>query len=144
MDRKEQIYVVREGDTLSEIAADFGLTLAEIRKLNPEIKNPNLIRVGQRIRVSSPESEPDGEYEPFPGTDFFQPSVSSPIIEAMGYRLIEEGCSAYSRDPDYQWSEADQKSYAKWQRKLGYKGKDADGIPGPKSWERLHVPAVYE
>ncbi|EFL36162.1 N-acetylmuramoyl-L-alanine amidase [Streptomyces viridochromogenes DSM 40736] len=62
----------------------------------------------------------------------------------MGYRLIEEDCSEYPSDPDQRWSPADQKSYAKWQRKLGYRGADADGIPGPTSWNKLHVPAVYE
>lgn len=139
-----EFYVVREGDTLSAIATRFHVTLAQIRKWNPQITNPNLIHPGQRVRVAPPSDEPDGEYEPFPGKDFFQSSVSSPIIEAMGYRLIEEGCSAYSGGPDYQWSEADQKSYAKWQRKLGFSGADADGTPGRQSWDRLHVPAIYE
>lgn len=139
-----EFYVVREGDTLSAIATRFHVTLAQIRKWNPQITNPNLIHPGQRVRVAAPTDEPDGEYEPFPGKDFFQSSVSSPIIEAMGYRLIEEGCSAYSGGPDYQWSEADQKSYAKWQRKLGFSGADADGTPGRQSWDRLHVPAIYE
>lgn len=38
-------------------------------------------------------------------------------IEAMGHRLIEEGCSAYpGYRPDYQWSDADQASYPKWQQ----------------------------
>jgi hypothetical protein len=50
----------------------------------------------------------------------------------------------YSGGPDSTWSKADQQSYAKWQRKLGYGGADADGIPGPTSWNKLHVPAVYE
>ncbi|MFF3380571.1 peptidoglycan-binding protein [Streptomyces sp. NPDC002680] len=139
-----EFYVVREGDTLSAIADRFHVTLAQIREWNPQITNPNLIHPGQRVRVAQPTEEPDGEYEPFPGKDFFQSSVSSPIIEAMGYRLIDEDCSAYSGGPDYQWSEADQKSYAKWQRKLGFSGADADGIPGRQSWDRLHVPAIYE
>ena len=48
--------------------------------------------------------------------------MSSPIIEVMGWRLIEEGCSVYPDGPDFQWSEDDRKSYAKWQRKLGFDG----------------------
>ncbi|CAL9390854.1 peptidoglycan-binding protein [Streptomyces collinus] len=70
--------------------------------------------------------------------------MTSPVIEAMGYRLIEENCSVYSDGPDATWSPADQKSYAKWQRKLGFGGADADGIPGRTSWNKLRVPAVYE
>jgi LysM repeat protein len=139
-----EFYVVREGDTLSAIAARFHVTLAQIKKWNPQIPNLNVIHPGQRIRVAPPGEEPDGEFEPFPGKDFFQPSVSSPIIEAMGHRLIEEGCSAYSDGPDSRWSEADRKSYAKFQRKLGFSGADADGTPGPQSWERLRVPAFHE
>ncbi|MEV7738928.1 peptidoglycan-binding protein [Streptomyces sp. NPDC088921] len=64
-------------------------------------------------------------------------------IEAMGHRLIEEGCSAYPGNrPDYQWSDADQASCPKWQRKVGFSDKDADGIPGRSSRDRLHVSAV--
>lgn len=36
--------------------------------------------------------------------------------------------------------EADRKSYAAWQHKLGFKGKDADGIPGEAGWYKLKVP----
>ncbi|MER6472375.1 peptidoglycan-binding protein [Streptomyces collinus] len=55
----------------------------------------------------------------------------------------EEGCSAYSDDePDFQWSKEDRESYALWQRKLGFGGSDADGMPGPESWRKLHVPAL--
>lgn len=43
-------YVVKPGDTLSEIAADFGTTVAALAKKN-NIKNPNLIRVGQRLKI---------------------------------------------------------------------------------------------
>ncbi len=144
MEKTAEFYVVKRGDTLSKIAAMFRVTLDQILEWNPQITDPDVIFPKQRIRVAPPHSHHDDEYEPFPGTDFFQSSVSSPVIEAMGYRLIEEDCSAYAEGPDSQWSEADRKSYAKWQRKLGFSGRDADGTPGPDSWERLHVPAVYE
>lgn len=42
---------VKKGDTLSEIAEAHHLTLDEIRKLNPQITNPNLISIGDKIRV---------------------------------------------------------------------------------------------
>ncbi|MFI7014602.1 peptidoglycan-binding protein [Streptomyces sp. NPDC050164] len=141
MERAAEFYMVKRGDTLGKIAAMHRVTLDQILEWNPQIENPNIIHLGQRIRVAPPEMH--GEYEPFPGADFFQSSVTSPVIEAMGYRLVEEGCSVYADGPDSQWSEADRKSYANWQRKLGFKGQDADGTPGRKSWERLRVPAVY-
>jgi len=142
MERTTEFYVVKRGDNLTKIASMFHVTLDQILEWNPQIKDPDVIHPGQQIRVRPPDS--GNEYEPFPGADFFQSSVTSPIIEAMGYRLIEEGCSAYAGGPDSQWSEADRKSYSKWQRKLGFEGHDADGTPGRKSWERLRVPAVYE
>ncbi|MFD4320101.1 peptidoglycan-binding protein [Streptomyces sp. NPDC058548] len=76
----------------------------------------------------------------FPGTSFFQAGRSSPLITAMGRRLAAEGCSAYTSGPGPRWTEADRLSYAKWQRKLGFRGSDADGIPGPTSWTALRVP----
>jgi nucleoid-associated protein YgaU len=48
------LYVVRRGDTLSSIAAFFGVSLRAVRDLNEEIENPSIIRVGQRIRVPGP------------------------------------------------------------------------------------------
>lgn len=44
-------YTVAAGDTLWAIAGKNALTLAALLKLNPEIANPNIIRVGQKVRV---------------------------------------------------------------------------------------------
>ncbi|MFD0072046.1 peptidoglycan-binding protein [Streptomyces sp. NPDC127166] len=78
--------------------------------------------------------------QPFPGTSFFRAETSSPVITAMGRRLVAEGCSAYTVGPSPRWGEADRLSYQKWQRKLGFRGSDADGIPGAASWNALKVP----
>ena len=43
-------YVVQSGDTLSEIAARYGTTYEMIAQMN-HIENPNLIYVGQNLRV---------------------------------------------------------------------------------------------
>ncbi|MFJ8110414.1 peptidoglycan-binding protein [Streptomyces sp. NPDC096132] len=81
-------------------------------------------------------------YQPFPGAEWFKKSPRSAIVTAMGKRLVAVGCSAYEDGPGPQWTEADRKSYAKWQRKLGYTGVAADGWPGAKSWAALRVPHV--
>lgn len=44
-------YIVVKGDTLSKIARLNHLTLSQILAMNPQIKNPNLIRIGQKIIV---------------------------------------------------------------------------------------------
>ena len=43
---------VVKGDTLWGIANRYGLTLSQLIELNPQIKNPNLIHVGEAVRVS--------------------------------------------------------------------------------------------
>ncbi|MCL9971088.1 LysM peptidoglycan-binding domain-containing protein [Anoxybacillus kestanbolensis] len=45
-----QTYTVQKGDTLSKIAQKYNTTIASLQKLNG-ISNPNLIRVGQKLRV---------------------------------------------------------------------------------------------
>lgn len=47
---KDIIYTVRPGDTLSGIAAKYGTTVAKLAKDN-NIKNPDLIYGGQKIRI---------------------------------------------------------------------------------------------
>jgi len=79
-------------------------------------------------------------YEPFPGAAFFSPGRRSPVITAMGRRLVAEGCSAYADGPGPHWTNADRESYRRWQRKQGFTGTAADGIPGQKTWDALRVP----
>ena len=45
-------YRVVQGDTLWGIAQRFGLSLETLIALNPQIKNPNLIHVGDEVRVA--------------------------------------------------------------------------------------------
>jgi peptidoglycan DL-endopeptidase LytE len=45
-------YIVKEGDTLSDIAKMFHTTVSSLLALNPEITNPNFIRAGQSIKVA--------------------------------------------------------------------------------------------
>jgi hypothetical protein len=83
------------------------------------------------------------KYEPFPGASFFRDGRRSPIIAAMHDRLVAEGCNRYQSSLNKNvWGSGDKNSYAAWQRKLGYTGSAADGIPGPTSWARLKVPNV--
>ncbi|WP_367572772.1 peptidoglycan-binding protein [Streptomyces globisporus] len=107
-------------------------------------------RIGKRLgseptppAATKPKPKPTApRYEPFPGAAFFKVGRNSAVITAMGKRLVAEGCGRYQVGPGPRWSEADRKSYAAFQRKLGYSGADADGIPGKSSWDRLKVPNV--
>jgi len=44
-------HIVVSGDTLAAIAGKFNTTIPAILELNPSIKDPNVIHVGDRIRV---------------------------------------------------------------------------------------------
>lgn len=49
--KPEKYYIVKPGDNLTKIARHFKTTVPELKKIN-NIKNANLIGVGQRIKIS--------------------------------------------------------------------------------------------
>ena len=53
-----QVYVIKEGDTLSKVARSFGLTLDALLAANEDtIEDPNLIKVGDEIVIPVPTSD---------------------------------------------------------------------------------------
>lgn len=56
-----ELYTVRRSDSLFLIAQRFGLTLSQLTAANPQIRNPNVIYVGQQICI------PDSQIPPIPG-----------------------------------------------------------------------------
>lgn len=44
-------YIVQANDTMSKIARKNGMTLAELKEMNPQVKNINRIKVGQVLKV---------------------------------------------------------------------------------------------
>lgn len=52
-------YIVKSGDTMSGIANHMGVSLAALEHANPQIGNPNNIKVGEHIHwVSKPKPKP--------------------------------------------------------------------------------------
>ena len=49
-----QHYIVEKGDTLWLIAKRFGVSLEELIRANPQIKDPNKIYPGNRINIPLP------------------------------------------------------------------------------------------
>ncbi len=49
---EEKIYIVQEGDTISEIAVKFGLTTEQVYKMNPWL-NSELIHIGDEVVVTA-------------------------------------------------------------------------------------------
>ena len=52
------IYTIKRGDKLLKIAAAHGITLDELMKANPTIKDPNKISEGQQITIPPPAASP--------------------------------------------------------------------------------------
>jgi lipoprotein NlpD len=72
--RPQQLYTVKRGETLAQIALDHGLDYRDLAVWN-NIENPNVIRVGQVLVLSSP-GEPGGG----PGNVVTAPLVTAPSI----------------------------------------------------------------
>jgi len=47
------VYTVADGDVFWKIAKNHGLTIDQLAKLNPQVKNINLIYVGQKLHVKT-------------------------------------------------------------------------------------------
>ena len=55
VEARPQTYTVKRGDTLHQIALDNGLDYRELAAWN-NLENPNVIRVGQVLRLTAPDS----------------------------------------------------------------------------------------
>lgn len=74
----------------------------------------------------------------FPGAQFFGPGRSNKFITELGTMLIKRGGGRfYKVGAGPTWSDADRNATRTFQKAQGWTGADADGLPGPKTWELL-------
>ena len=59
------VYEIKPGDTLSKIAANFGISSQDLLDANQQIQNPNVIKIGQKINI--PGTTPSPPPTPAPG-----------------------------------------------------------------------------
>lgn len=71
-------YVVASGDTMAKIAAKHSMTLDKLLSLNPQVKDKNLIYVGQKIVVTAGASASTGSSA--------AATTGSKVYEGMGYK----------------------------------------------------------
>jgi LysM repeat protein len=65
------VYTVKAGDTLSRIAGKYGLTVEQIVKANPQIKDPNKLALGDQLVIPpaiAPAITDSGTLTPAPST----------------------------------------------------------------------------
>lgn len=76
----------------------------------------------------------------FPGQSLFRPGRSSGHVQRLGAQLVEKGYGKhYAQGPDRRWTEADRRNVEAFQSAQGWRGRAADGYPGPETWRRLFV-----
>lgn len=71
-------YTVKSGDTFGEIAQNYGLSIAELKAINPQKENVNVIGVGEKIIVPG-QSQPT-ETQPQQNTKSQDWAISNPDI----------------------------------------------------------------
>ena len=92
-------YKVKAGDNLSKVAKRYGISLAQLLKANPQIKNPNKIQVGQLINLpdtstgttTTPSLPPnyDPPIQPTPKTKTTTTDTPAPPVAAAAGALGE-------------------------------------------------------
>ncbi|KAA8651004.1 hypothetical protein EYZ11_004310 [Aspergillus tanneri] len=149
-------HVVKKGEDLDGISKKYNVPKRHIITANG-LKKPYDLKTGQKLTIpargvplgknasANGESEggsgDDKKMQPFPGAEWFKSKPKSAVVTAMGKRLVEEDCNRYSKDgPGAQWNDEHVASYKCWQKKLGFTGAAADGLPGKATWEVLKVP----
>ncbi|MFD4534559.1 peptidoglycan-binding protein [Kitasatospora sp. NPDC058397] len=74
----------------------------------------------------------------FPGADKFGPGANNAYVTELGRLLVQRGGARfYSEGPDPRWGEADRRATQAFQEAQGWRGAEADGIPGKDTWDYL-------
>ena len=82
-------YTVRPGDTLSKIAMRNGVTLAQLLQTNPQVTDPNKIKVGDVINV--PNELTTENTRPLPSNMAPQPAPApAPAVGGVGKAMADE------------------------------------------------------
>src|SRR5690625_653945 len=81
LSNEDGVYIVKSGDTLSGIAKRYNTTVSELVRLN-NIANPNLIRVGQKLRLPSGKATKEYVVLPRTATSWLVYKADRPAVAA--------------------------------------------------------------
>jgi LysM repeat protein len=84
-------YVVQRSDNLSRIASNYGMTTADLLRLNG-LDNPNVVLVGQRLRVSA-------RVDPVPVTQRADPELAGDIYVVQPGDTLSAIAQAHNSTP---------------------------------------------
>jgi hypothetical protein len=75
---------------------------------------------------------------PYPGAAYFGPGANNKYVTQLGRMLVERGAGRYyTSGPGPRWTDADRRATQAFQRAQGWRGQDADGLPGAQTWTLL-------
>ncbi|MDE2599312.1 MAG: peptidoglycan DD-metalloendopeptidase family protein [Rhodocyclaceae bacterium] len=105
-------YTVKKGDTLYSIALDHGQPYRDVAAWN-NIENPNVIRVGQSLRIAPPQDEGGGVVTPIRTTDV---ETVKPVANAPAAPVAAGAAASLKQEPkggkqpysDEAWARAQQ------------------------------------
>ncbi|MFF9685891.1 peptidoglycan-binding protein [Streptomyces sp. NPDC014623] len=79
-----------------------------------------------------------GAASPFPGAAAFGPGTDNAYVTRLGRLLVAQGGGRFHEEgAGPRWSDADRRATRAFQLAQGWRGGDADGIPGPETWKLL-------
>ncbi|MET9347790.1 peptidoglycan-binding protein [Streptomyces termitum] len=74
----------------------------------------------------------------YPGAAKFGPGADNASVTRLGEMLVARGGKRfYTEGPGPKWGEADRRATRAFQLAQGWKGGEADGLPGPHTWKLL-------
>ncbi|MEV5877924.1 peptidoglycan-binding protein [Streptomyces sp. NPDC052101] len=74
----------------------------------------------------------------YPGAVYFGPGASNDYVTLLGQMLVARGGrSYYPEGPGPVWGDADRRATLAFQLAQGWSGSEADGLPGPDTWDLL-------
>ncbi|MET9555010.1 peptidoglycan-binding protein [Streptomyces sp. NPDC006645] len=87
---------------------------------------------------STPETVDTPKPAAFPGAKSFGPGADNANVTRLGEMLVARGGARfYGVGPGPRWGEADRRATEAFQRAQGWRGAEADGLPGPDTWRYL-------
>ncbi|MFF8013135.1 peptidoglycan-binding protein [Streptomyces sp. NPDC007929] len=74
----------------------------------------------------------------YPGAAYFGPGANNKYVTQLGRMLLARGAGgSYASGPGPRWTDADRRATRAFQAAQGWTGAEADGLPGPHTWELL-------
>lgn len=133
----KKVYTVKRGDSLSTIAAKYGMDWKTLHKANPQIKNPSLIYPGQKLVIPTTKTKkttPDLD----PNKVYLALNLKNGVVDKVyGTKEIEgqirEGKIRLATRAEYEKAkDFHSMAYSLWKSETGGKGSFPDWIQ--KNW----------